>query len=154
MKRVFTFLLFGLPFMGFSQDTSAIRFLCFKETIFNMDTLHEGDISEARFLFRVCDTVPIVIHQVWPGCGCTVADYPKDTLFPDSIYMISLRYFSEGRPGYFFRSAPILYHSVNPREISPYAEAQISITGFVLPKVQNPPSVPIETKRRHRRKSR
>ncbi|MBU6324151.1 MAG: DUF1573 domain-containing protein [Bacteroidetes bacterium] len=154
MKGFFTLLLFGFPALVYTQDSSATRFLCFEETLFQMDTLQEGDISEARFRFRVCDTAPVVIHQVWPGCGCTVADYPKDTLFPDSVYMISLRFFSEGRPGYFFRSAPILYHSVNPGENNPYAETQVSITGFVLPKIQNPPPILPETKRRQRRKSR
>ena len=154
MKRIFTLLLFGLPVLGLAQDSSATRFLCFEETRFQMDTLQEGEISEAQFRFRVCDTAPVVIHQVWPGCGCTVLDYPKDTLLPDSLYIIRLSYFSEGRPGYFFRSAPILYHSINTREINPYAEILVSITGFVIPKVQELPPIPVETpKRRQRRKS-
>lgn len=155
MKRFFTLLMFASPALGSTQDSATTRFLCFEETLFQMDTLQEGDISEARFRFRVCDTAPVIIHQVWPGCGCTVVDYPKGTLFPDSVYTISLHFFSEGRPGYFFRSAPILYHSVNPKEMNPYAEAQVSITGFVLPKVQELPPTPVETpKRRQRRKSR
>ncbi|MEN9510609.1 MAG: hypothetical protein RLZZ370_428 [Bacteroidota bacterium] len=142
-----------------AQDTSKARLLCFKERVFEMDTLEEGVISEAVFHFEVCDRMPVLIHQVWPGCGCTVADYPKDTLFPGKSYTLSLRYFSEGRPGFFLRTAHVLFHSTNPLDDNPNAETQLSITGFVHPRIETPVIVPEQAKetlprRRQRKKSR
>lgn len=156
---LFTLFCFCALSLG-AQDTSKARLLCFKERVFEMDTLEEGVISEAVFHFEVCENVPVVIHQVWPGCGCTVADYPKDTLFPGKSYTLSMRYFSEGRPGYFLRTAHVLFHSINPLDDNPNAETQLSITGFVLPKIQAPVVVPEQEqeaaspRRRQQKKSR
>ena len=150
MLRALILLILFIPAAGKAQDTTMVRFLCLAQKLYTMDTMQEGAVTEAVFRFEVCDTAPVVIHQVWPGCGCTVAAYPKDTLYPGKPYLISLQYFSEGRPGYFLRSAHVLYHSINPLEASPYAEAQLSITGFVIPK---PQTVIPEAPRRQRKKS-
>lgn len=153
-----TLLYFSVHLLG-AQDTTTARFLCFEARVFHMDTLKEGDVSEAVFHFEVCDSNPVLIHQVWPGCGCTVADYPKDTLFPGKSYTLSLRYFSEGRPGFFLRTAHVLFHSINPLDDNPNAETQLSITGFVQPRIETPVIVPEQAKetlprRRQRKKSR
>lgn len=150
MFRSCLYLLLLLPLSSFGQDTTAIRFLCFDQTLNRLDTMQEGAISSTRFRFTVCDTTPVQIHQVWPGCGCTVVDYPKDTLIPGKSYFIEMKYYSEGRPGYFKRTAIVLYHGLNPQEASPNAEAQLSISGYVVPIPANPPA----KGKRQRKKSR
>jgi len=151
MFRSSLFLLLLLPLSSFGQDTTAMRFLCFDQTLNRLDTMQEGAISSARFRFTVCNTTPVQIHQVWPGCGCTVVDYPKDTLKPGKSYVIELKYYSEGRPGYFKRTAIVLYHGLNPQEASPNAEAQLSISGYVVPR----PTTNLQvTGKRQRKKSR
>ncbi|MFY7849784.1 MAG: hypothetical protein ACOVSS_12000, partial [Bacteroidia bacterium] len=50
-------------------ETPAPRFLCFEQLSVAMDTIAEGDVPSAVFSFRVCDSFPVLIRQVWPGCG-------------------------------------------------------------------------------------
>jgi hypothetical protein len=121
-------------------ETPAPRFLCFEQLSVAMDTIAEGDVPSAVFSFRVCDSFPVLIRQVWPGCGCTVPDFPQDTLFPGKTYTARLNYHSYGRPGAFNRSAIAMYHSLNPKELQPNAEVSLNIHGFVLPKPKEAPA--------------
>jgi hypothetical protein len=129
MYKYLLFAVFILPGSMLSgQDTP--RFLCFDRLEVPMDTIREGEVPTAVFHFTVCSEYPVLIRQVWPGCGCTVPQFPNDTLFPGKEYEVKLNYHSYGRPGNFSRSASMLYYTLGKNE-QPNAEVMLTISGFV-----------------------
>jgi hypothetical protein len=61
--------------------------------------VREGETVEARFRFRNTGTHPLVISNVSPSCGCTVAEKPVEPIAPGTEGVIRASFDSRGRPG-------------------------------------------------------
>jgi hypothetical protein len=59
----------------------------------------EGQKLDVTFRFRNTGTTPLVIGQVRPSCGCTVAEQPREPIAPGSEGRIKAMFNSEGRTG-------------------------------------------------------
>ena len=59
----------------------------------------EGQKLDVAFRFRNTGTTPLVIGQVRPSCGCTIAEQPQEPIAPGSEGQIKAVFNSEGRSG-------------------------------------------------------
>lgn len=65
----------------------------------NMGRINEGQQLQISFRFKNSGEKPLVIQNVQPGCGCTVAEYPKEPIAPGAEGVITGAFDSQGREG-------------------------------------------------------
>lgn len=65
----------------------------------HLGAVTEGEIVKLSYKFRNSGSKPLVIESVLPGCGCTVADYPKQAIAPGQEGEIKAEFDSHGRVG-------------------------------------------------------
>jgi hypothetical protein len=59
----------------------------------------EGEIVKARFELTNTGKEPLKILDVRPSCGCTVADYSKETIAPGKKGWVEAKVDTDGLPG-------------------------------------------------------
>lgn len=59
----------------------------------------EGQKLDVSFRFRNTGSTPLVIGQVRPSCGCTIAEQPKAPIAPGAEGQIRATFNSQGRSG-------------------------------------------------------
>ena len=97
----------------------------------NLGRINEGQKVEIAFRFKNTGNKPLVIHSVRPGCGCTVADYPKEPIAPGKEGQITGSFDSQGRQGLQHKE---IYVSANT---SGNIDHRISFDVEVIPTKQN-----------------
>ncbi|HVU83311.1 MAG TPA: DUF1573 domain-containing protein [Puia sp.] len=80
-----------------SSQFTSIRWL--DSTYRNFGTIPEGKKLEVSFRFLNSGTKPLIIEQVRPSCGCTVAEQPAEPILPGKEGVIKAVFNSEGRTG-------------------------------------------------------
>ena len=65
----------------------------------NYGTIPEGQKLDVAFRFRNSGSTPLVIGQVRPSCGCTIAEQPREPIAPGAEGQIKATFNSEGRSG-------------------------------------------------------
>jgi hypothetical protein len=101
LSRIFSFFLlissFCLSsFLGIQNGKG----LEFDELLLQLDDVRSGKKVPAVFHFKNVSNVPIVIQEVKPNCGCTVAKYPKSPIKPGEEGEIKAIYDSYKQKGY------------------------------------------------------
>jgi len=66
----------------------------------NLGKINEGQVVEISWHFKNTGNKPLYIVRVQPGCGCTVADQPKEPIAPGQEGVIKAKFNSEGHPNY------------------------------------------------------
>ena len=79
-----------------SARYTSIRWL---DSTKDFGTIPEGRKVEVSFRFRNTGASPLVITQVRPSCGCTVADQPNEPVAPGAEGHITATFNSEGHTG-------------------------------------------------------
>lgn len=64
-----------------------------------LGTINEGQKLQISFRLKNTGTSPLVLQSVVPGCGCTLADYPKEPIAPGKEADITASFDSKGREG-------------------------------------------------------
>jgi hypothetical protein len=77
-------------------DVTTIQWI---DSVKNLGKINEGQKLEIAFRFKNTGNKPLVIESVRPGCGCTVAEYPKKPIAPGSEGEITGSFDSHGRQG-------------------------------------------------------
>ena len=80
-----------------TNDTSSLTTIQWIDSIKNLGRINEGQKLEVAFRFKNTGDKPLIIQSVRPGCGCTVADYPKEPIAPGSEGEITGSFDSNGR---------------------------------------------------------
>ncbi len=64
--------------------TDSVNFtnVLWPDSVQNIGTLKYGETAQVKFHFRNTGSKPLFIISAEPGCGCTVADYPKGAIAP------------------------------------------------------------------------
>ena len=113
MKKIFyTFL---LAFAG-------VAALSAQEITFDSEVADYGDVAKGAdgnktFTFKNTGDAPLVLKQVKPSCGCTVADYPKEPIAPGKSGTIKVGYNTK-TPGAFSKTIEVHSNAVqNARKI-------------------------------------
>lgn len=65
----------------------------------DLGTINEGQKLQISFHLKNTGTAPLIFQSVVPGCGCTVADYPKEPIAPGKEADITASFDSQGREG-------------------------------------------------------
>jgi hypothetical protein len=65
----------------------------------NYGTIAEGQQLNVSFRFRNTGATPLVIGQIRPSCGCTIAEQPKAPIAPGAEGQIRAVFNSQGRSG-------------------------------------------------------
>ena len=65
----------------------------------NYGTIPEGQQLNVSFRFRNTGATPLVIGQIRPSCGCTIAEQPKAPIAPGAEGQIRAVFNSQGRSG-------------------------------------------------------
>lgn len=78
-----------------------------------------GKVPEGKsvsYSFKLTNTgdQPLVIHQAFPGCGCTVTDYTKEPIEPGKTGEVKAVYNSEKQfPGNFKKAITVRSNASN-----------------------------------------
>ena len=70
-------------------DTSGFTTIKWIDSVKNIGLVSPGKKAEIEFRFKNTGKKPLFIVAAEPGCGCTVADYPKEAIAPGSEGVIT-----------------------------------------------------------------
>jgi len=65
----------------------------------DLGKVQEGSVVEVSWKFKNTGNKPLIISNVNPGCGCTVADKPEEPIAPGGESIIKAKFDSKGREG-------------------------------------------------------
>jgi len=83
-----------------SAEPSSTTSIQWTEPEKNLGKIDEGQKLQISFHFKNSGDKPLVIESVVPGCGCTLADYPKEPIAPGKEADIIASFDSKGREGH------------------------------------------------------
>lgn len=63
-----------------SQDSANFTTVRWLDSAQQIGTLQMGEVAQIKFRFKNVGDKPLFIISAEPGCGCTVADYPKEAI--------------------------------------------------------------------------
>ena len=78
-------------------DSLQLTTIQWMDSVKNLGKITEGQKLEIAFRFKNTGNKPLIIESVRPGCGCTVADYPKEPIAPGAEGEITGSFDSHGR---------------------------------------------------------
>ena len=81
----------------------------------NFGTFSKLDpVVKCTFKFRNTGTAPLVIHQAFASCGCTVPTYTKKPIKPGESGNVDITYIGKDKfPGHFQKTVTIRTNAVN-----------------------------------------
>ncbi|NIM36409.1 MAG: DUF1573 domain-containing protein [Hydrotalea flava] len=80
-------------------DTTNYTTIQWQDTIIHLGHLFYGDTILINYSFKNTGNGPLYLTEVRPGCGCTVADYPRNAILPGNSGILQAKYTTEGFPG-------------------------------------------------------
>jgi len=84
-----------------AKDTGGYTTIQWVDSLKNIGTIAAGKKTEISFAFKNTGEKPLFIISAEPGCGCTVADFPKEAIAPGSEGVITAAYDAPSEPGEF-----------------------------------------------------
>ncbi|GAA4755282.1 DUF1573 domain-containing protein [Flavisolibacter ginsenosidimutans] len=94
-----------------SANFTSIQWL--DSTTQSLGNLTEGQVAEISWRFKNTGNKPLVIEDVQPGCGCTVADKPTEPIAPGGEGVIKAKFNSDGHPGHADKHISVLANLSN-----------------------------------------
>ena len=76
--------------------TTTIQWL---DSVKHIGKISEGEKVEIAFRFINTGNIPLVINNVVPSCGCTIAEKPQEPVAPGKEGIIRASFDSKGRTG-------------------------------------------------------
>jgi hypothetical protein len=80
-------------------DSSFLPIMSLKDTLFDFGTVHEGEVVTKEFFFTNTGTAPLLITEAKSTCGCTIPEWPKELIAPDSSAVILVKFNTTYRTG-------------------------------------------------------
>lgn len=80
-------------------DSSYLPILTWKEEVYDFGTIFEGDVVTKDFSFTNTGTAPLLILRATSTCGCTIPEWPKTPVAPDSTSSIKVKFNSLHKGG-------------------------------------------------------
>jgi hypothetical protein len=78
------------------------------DTLVDFGTISEGKMVKVSFEFHNTGETPLLISEVSPSCGCTVADYPREAIMPGKAGRITAGFDSHDHPGFIKKSITVI----------------------------------------------
>lgn len=105
-------------------DTSQMALITFETTVFDFDTLFQGDKVEYSFNYSNTGVKDLYILQTNSACGCTVSDYSKEPIGPGESGSIKVVFNSEGKKGIQNRKISVITNAFPSEKV-------LSVKGYV-----------------------
>ena len=109
--------------IGFSEckssdktDDKGLAKLEFNETEFDFGNIRAGEKVAHRFIFKNIGNGNLIIKDVDPSCGCTVASFPNTPIKPGEGSFIDITFDSEGYRGLSIKEIDVFSNS-RPAEV-------------------------------------
>ncbi len=80
-------------------DSSYLPILTWNEVVYDFGTIFEGDVVTKDFSFTNTGTAPLLILKATSTCGCTIPEWPKTPIAPDSTSSIKVKFNSLHKAG-------------------------------------------------------
>jgi len=80
-------------------DSSYLPILTWKEEVYDFGSILEGDVVTKDFYFTNTGTAPLLILSASSTCGCTIPEWPKTPITPDSTSSIKVKFNSLHKAG-------------------------------------------------------
>lgn len=74
------------------KDTTNFTTIKWIDSLKDIGSIPPGKNAEINFLFLNTGDKPLYIINAKPGCGCTIADYPKSPIMPGKEGVIKANY--------------------------------------------------------------
>lgn len=99
-RRILTLIIsLTMSIWSFSQEKPQI---VWKEKVHNFNQVNSKDsLVETFFFFDVKGKVPLVIHNISVGCGCTAVDWIKRPIKPGEKGYVKVIFHPKDQNGYF-----------------------------------------------------
>ena len=78
-----------------AADSSNYTTVKWIDSIVKFGTINKGDKIDIKFRCRNSGEKPLVLVNVRPGCGCTVADYTKEPIAPGAEGLVTASFDSK-----------------------------------------------------------
>jgi hypothetical protein len=75
-----------------SKDSANYTAIQWVDSLKNIGNVNAGTQTQIKFRFKNVGTKPLFIIAARPGCGCTIADYPKGAISPGAEGVITANY--------------------------------------------------------------
>ena len=119
---IFSLVSFGLLAQNKQNKNDSISF---DKITYDYGTIELGSSGKSEFKFTNRMKTPLIVSNVKPTCGCTVADWTKEPILPGKTGLIKLSYNTK-IPGTFQKSITVTSNAVN-------ASVILTIKGVVNP---------------------
>lgn len=97
-----------------ATDTAAFTTVQWLDsTTQNLGNLSKGQVVEISWSFKNTGDKPLVIQDVRPACGCTVADKPNEPIAPGGTGVIKAKYNSDGGAGHVSKQMTVMANLKN-----------------------------------------
>ena len=107
------------------QPVAQAETIVFDETELDFGVVsRSGGLVEGEFTFTNKGNKPLVITKVSPGCGCTVADYPKEAIAPGKKGVIKASFNPNGTKAGFNKPITVLSNG-NPSRIVLHIKGEV-----------------------------
>lgn len=80
-------------------DPASITTIQWLDSTLDKGTINEGDKIEVAYRFKNTGSKPLIIKDVRPSCGCTVAEKPEAPIAPGGEGVIKGVFNSANKPG-------------------------------------------------------
>jgi len=94
MKGLFLFVVMFFSFFTYGQES--LKFEVLKQ---DLGELKEGQIKEVSFYYENVSNNSLLLEDVIPQCGCTVASFDDKLLLPGEEAIITLSFDSKNKQG-------------------------------------------------------
>jgi hypothetical protein len=94
-----------------SATLATLATMDFKDTVFQIGNIRQGEIVTHDFEFKNNGKRPLVISSAKGSCGCTVAEFPSEPMIPGQTGTIKVRFNSSGKKGHQEKTVTILDNS-------------------------------------------
>jgi hypothetical protein len=80
-------------------DSSYLPIITWHEETYDFGSIYEGDVVTKDFQFTNTGTAPLLILRATSTCGCTIPEWPKTPIAPDSTASIKVKFNSLHKAG-------------------------------------------------------
>lgn len=118
-----------------AQSTDLAPEVTIRETIYDFETLLEGDIAIHSFVIENTGNAPLLIRKIKTGCGCTTVDYTKKGIAPGAEGKVTLRVNTKGYGGQkITKSATVYTNDPKKKRIKLRMTGNVAVFADIDPK--------------------
>jgi hypothetical protein len=96
----------------------------FQSTLHDFGILNDGDTANYTFSFTNTGKMPLIIHDISTGCGCTVVKWSDKPVLPRDTSSIKVQFSKHHDPGEHLKQIIVNANTENPYTV-------LHITAFV-----------------------